>query len=370
MPALLWHFDACVIPFLVNDITEATNPVKFYEYLSGGKPVVSPRLTELLPYEDLCYLADGHEDFLAKLEQALVESADDPRRKRRRAVAAETDWKERYAALNAAVEETFPLVSVIVVTYGGLPLTRRCLESLLAGETWPRFEILIVDNASPDGTREYLSSLQDPRVRVLLQETNLGFPAANNAGIVESRGEVVILLNNDTVVPPGMIGRLVHPLLRDRKIGLVCPTTNFCGNEARVEPGYEDLADLPAFAGWRAREHAGRLLDLPVAAMYCVAARREVIDQVGLLDEAFGIGMFEDDDYSLRVRQAGYRVVCAEDAYVHHVGQGSFQKLSAEEYEALWKRNQAHYERKWGRKWKPHTMRAGVSPVLSKVGLQ
>lgn len=378
MPALLWHFDACVIPFLVNDITEATNPVKFYEYLYGGKPVVSPRLTELLPYEDLCYLADGHEDFLAKLEQALVESVDDPRRERRRAVAAENDWKERYAALNAAVAETFPLVSVIVVTYGGLPLTRRCLESLLAGETWPRFEVLIVDNASPDGTREYLSSLaldnsgdsRDPRVRVLLQETNLGFPAANNAGIVEARGEVVILLNNDTVVPPGMIGRLVHPLLRDRKIGLVCPTTNFCGNEARVEPGYEDLADLPAYAARRAREHSGRLLDLPVAAMYCVATRREVIEEVGLLDEAFGIGMFEDDDYSLRVRQAGYRVVCAEDAYVHHVGQGSFQKLSAEEYEALWKRNQSHYERKWGRKWKPHTMRSGVSPVISKVGLQ
>jgi GT2 family glycosyltransferase len=373
MPALLWHFDACVIPFLVNDITEATNPVKFYEYLSGNKPVVSPRLTELLPYEDLCYLADGHDDFLAKLEQALAEPPDDPRRERRRAVAAANDWKERYAALNAAVAETFPRVSIIVVTYGGLPLTRRCLESLLVGETWPRFEILVVDNASPDGTREYLRSLEDPRVRVFLQEENLGFPAANNVGIRESRGEIVILLNNDTVVPPGMIGRLVHPLLRNRlrnqEIGLVCPTTNFCGNEARVEPGYEDLSGLPAFAARRAREHAGRLLDLPVAAMYCVAARREVVEQVGPLDEAFGIGMFEDDDYSLRVRQAGYRVVCAEDAYIHHVGQGSFQKLSAEEYEALWKRNQSHYERKWGRKWKPHTMRSGVSPVLSKIGL-
>jgi len=72
MPQLLWHFDACVIPFLVNDITEATNPVKFYEYIFGGKPVVSPALTELLPYAELCYLARGHDEFMAQLARALA----------------------------------------------------------------------------------------------------------------------------------------------------------------------------------------------------------------------------------------------------------------------------------------------------------
>ncbi|HEX2222888.1 MAG TPA: glycosyltransferase, partial [Thermoanaerobaculia bacterium] len=114
----------------------------------------------------------------------------------------------------------------------------------------------------------------------------------------------------------------------------------------------------------------GKLLDLTVAALYCAAARREVVDQIGHLDEAFGIGMFEDDDFSLRMRQAGYRVVCAEDAYVHHVGQGSFQTLSRQEYDALWQRNQAYYERKWGKKWKPHVLRSGVAPVMSKVAAQ
>lgn len=371
MPQLLWHFDACVIPFLVNDITEATNPVKFYEYLSAGKPVVSPRLTELLPFDDLCYLADDHDGFLDGLARALAEPADDPRRERRKKVAEENDWRERYGAIHRAVEETFPLVSVIVVTYGGLPLTRRCLDSLLEGETWPRFEVLVVDNASPDGTPEYLRAVAagDTRVRVFFQEKNLGFPAANNVGIAQARGDVILLLNNDTVVPPGMIGRLVRTLERDRRIGIVCATTNFCGNEARVEPDYEDLADMPRYAARRAREHAGRVMDLQVAAMYCVAARREVVREIGPLDEAFGIGMFEDDDYSVRMREAGYRVVCAEDAYVHHVGQGSFQTLSPQDYQSLWDRNQAHYERKWGRKWKPHTLRSGVAPVMSKVGL-
>jgi GT2 family glycosyltransferase/glycosyltransferase involved in cell wall biosynthesis/SAM-dependent methyltransferase len=370
MPQLLWHFDLCIIPFLVNEITEATNPVKFYEYLFSGKPVVAPRLTELLPFADLCYLADGQDDFLAQVERALAEPVDAPVRQRRRQVAAANDWRERHLALWEATAATFPLISVLVITHGGLPLTRACLESLLRRETWPRFEVVVVDNGSPDATPAFLRALAavDPRLSLVLLDDNRGFAAANNLGLAHSRGEVVVLLNNDTVVPPGLLGRLAGHLERDPDLGLVCATTNFCGNEARVEPGYSDLADLPAFAAARARAHAGRHFDLPVAALYCVAARRAVLAEVGPLDERFGIGMFEDDDYSLRMRDAGYRVVCAEDAYVHHVGQGTFRALPTAEYHALWEENRAAYEAKWGLPWTPHRPRPGVAPVASRIG--
>ncbi|HEY2797274.1 MAG TPA: glycosyltransferase [Thermoanaerobaculia bacterium] len=383
MPKLLWNFDVCVIPFLVNDITEATNPVKFYEYLFGGKPVVAPALTELLPYAELSYLARPHDhaEFLAKLEAALAEPPDDPRRAARRRVAEENDWAHRYETIDAELRdvEAFPLVSVVVVTYGGLELTKACLDSLLSAETWPRFEVLVVDNASTDGTPEYLRALAlaEPRVRCILNPENRGFAAANNQGVREARGEVIVLLNNDTVVPPGLMGRLVAHLRRDRSIGLLCPTTNFCGNEARVEPDYDSAASgavptaaLAAFAAKRAREHRGRIFDIGVAAMYCVAMRRSVFDQVGPLDEAYGVGMFEDDDFAVRMREAGYRVVCAEDAYVHHVGQGAFRKLSPAEYDALWKKNQAYFEKKWGVEWRAHVPRKGVAAVSSKIGAE
>ncbi len=378
MPKLLYDFDVCMIPFLVNDITEATNPVKFYEYLYGGKPVVAPALTELLPYADLSYLARGgdHEEFLAQLERALAEPKDDPRRAARRKVAEENDWAHRYEAIEEGLAAAQPLVSVVVVTYGGLELTKDCLESL-ERETWPRFEVLVVDNASSDGTPEYLreAAERDPRIRTIFNAENRGFAAANNQGIAASQGEVVILLNNDTVVPPGLLGRLVRHLERDRSIGLLCPTTNFCGNEARVEPDYlvgiaggaPDLLGC-RLASRRAAEHRGRVFDIGVAAMYCVAARRAVLDEVGPLDEAYGIGMFEDDDFAVRMRQKGYRVACAEDAYVHHVGQGAFRKLSPETYDALWKKNQAYFEKKFGRAWTKHTPREGVTAVESKVG--
>jgi GT2 family glycosyltransferase len=373
MPKLLYDFDVCMIPFLVNDITEATNPVKFYEYLYGGKPVVAPALTELLPYADLSYLARGgdHEEFLAQLERALAEPKDDPRRAARRKVAEENDWAHRYEAIAEGLAAAQPLVSVVVVTYGGLDLTKDCLESL-ARETWPRFEVLVVDNASSDGTPEYLreTAERDPRIRMIFNAENRGFAAANNQGIAASRGEVVVLLNNDTVVPPGLLGRLVRHLERDPSIGLLCPTTNFCGNEARVEPDYTEISGLPAYAARRAAEHRGRVFDIGVAAMYCVASRRAVLDDVGPLDEAYGIGMFEDDDFAVRMRQKGYRVACAEDAYVHHVGQGAFRKLSPETYDALWKKNQAYFEKKFGRAWSKHTPREGVTAVESKVGAE
>src|SRR5262249_19043243 len=273
------NFDACVIPFLVNDITEATNPVKFYEYLYGGKPVVAPALTELLPYDQISYLARGHEEFLQQLDRALAEPAGDPGREARRRVAEENDWAHRYEAIAEGVAPAYPVVSVVVVTYGGLELTKACLDSLLEGETWPRLDVIVVDNASSDGTPEYLGDLarRDSHVRIVLNGENRGFAAANNQGIALATGETVVLLNNDTVVPPGLMGRLAGPLSRDASIGLLCPTTNFCGNEARVEPDYTDVADLPAYAARRAREHRGRVFDIGVAAMYCVAARRSVL---------------------------------------------------------------------------------------------
>ncbi len=370
MPGLLWNFDVCIIPFLVNDITEATNPVKFYEYLYGGKPVVAPALTELEPYAGLAYLARDHEEFLRQIDAALAEEQDDSRRAERRRVAEENDWSKRYEAVDSGIREAHPLVSVVIVSFGARKLTEDCLASLLERETWPRLEVVVVDNGSDFGSVEFLDGVaaRDGRLRCVYNRENRGFAAANNQGIAAARGEVVVLLNNDTVVPPGLLGRLVAHLERDPTIGLLCPTTNFCGNEALVEPDYREISGLSAYAARRAGDFRGRVFDIPVAAMYCVAARRDVLERVGPLDEAYGIGMFEDDDLAVRMRGAGLRVCCAEDAYVHHVGQGAFRKFTREEYDSLWKRNQAYFEKKFGVAWKPHAPRKGVAPVASRVG--
>jgi GT2 family glycosyltransferase len=201
-----------------------------------------------------------------------------------------------------------------------------------------------------------LAALRDERVHVLLNNENTGFAAANNQALRIATGEFVVLLNNDTVVPRGWLPRMLRHL-SDPQIGLTVAVTNFSGNESRIAVPYTTLDEMEQFADAYMSEHDGKRFDIRVAAMYCAGMRREVYDRIGPLDEEFGIGMFEDDDYSHRARLAGFRVVCAEDVFVHHFGQASFSKLDKAAYDEVWKRNQAHFEKKWSVRWEPHQAR-------------
>lgn len=357
MPAYLQHFDVCLIPFKVNAITEATDPVKFYEYISQGKPVVAVRMPELFPYQDYMYIADDPNDFIAKVDLAVSEQ-DTALRENRIALARQNTWRRRVNLIKQTIVQAHPPISVCIVSYNNLHYTRLCLESVYRNSLYPNLEVIVVDNGSDDGSVDYLQSIvvDYPSLRLILNRHNLGFAAANNQALRQAKGDVLVLLNNDTVVPNGWLPKLIHHL-KDRRIGLVVSVTNFSGNESRIEVPYHDLAGMEEFAAVYTRDHEGQVFDIRVAAMYCVAMRREVYQKVGPLDEQFTIGLFEDDDYSHRVRLAGWRVVCAEDAYIHHFGQASFKKLGPAELQRIWDHNQHLYETKWGLTWERHQTR-------------
>ncbi|MCU1347073.1 MAG: glycosyltransferase, group 1 family domain/glycosyl transferase, group 2 family domain protein [Acidobacteria bacterium] len=352
MPAYLRDFDVCLIPFVVNEITAATDPVKFYEYISLGKPVVSTWMPELEPYGELLYLARDKDGYSRALDAALAER-DEARFAARIAVARENTWAVRASLLRSAIAEVHPRVSIIIVSYNNIELTRLCLDSVLRNSMHPNLEVLVVDNASGDGSAEWLQGLTDERVRVLVNRENAGFAAANNQGLRMATGTHFVLLNNDTVVPRGWLQGMLRQL-DDPHVGLAVAVTNFSGNESRIDVPYTTLDGMQPFAERLMREREGQRFDIRVAAMYCVGMRRDVYERLGPLDEEFGLGMFEDDDYSHRARLAGLRVICMEDVFVHHFGQASFSKLAPETYEALWKRNQAHFEQKWNVRWEPH----------------
>jgi GT2 family glycosyltransferase/glycosyltransferase involved in cell wall biosynthesis len=355
MPAYLRDFDVCLIPFVVSEVTAATDPVKFYEYISLGKPVVSTSMPELEQFRGLYHAAADADDFARGLDAALAET-DEGLRARRIEVARENAWPARAARMLGAIRDAHPRVSVIIVSYDNRELTRTCVESVLAHSTYPNIEVLVVDNGSMDGSAEMLEALRDDRVRLLLNHGNAGFAAANNQALRVATGSYLILLNNDTVVPRGWVSRMLRHL-EDPRIGLAVAVTNFSGNESRIQVPYDTLEEMLPFAERYMREHEAQRFDIRVAAMYCVGMRRDVYESIGPLDEEYAIGMFEDDDYSHRVRLGGFRVVCAEDVFVHHVGQAAFSKLDRETYEELWKRNQRYFESKWGVRWEPHRMR-------------
>ena len=358
MPLYLDHFDACLIPFRLYNVTHAVDPVKFYEYISAGKPVISTPLTEMSIYKDLLYFATGVDEFLEQIERALAER-DLALYKRRVELARANDWKDRFDSMHQAIVGLYEKVSIVLVTYNNLNLTIQCVNSILRNTTWPHYELIVVDNGSDDGTGDYLERLRQavPSAKIILNPDNRGFAAANNQGLREADGDVLLLLNNDTVVPGGWLDPLVRHV-RDPSIGLVGPVTNAVGNEAKIEVSYTDIQQMQDFADRYTETRKGRSFDISMLAMFCVAFRRSVLEEVGYLDEAFGIGMFEDDDYSRRVQAAGYRTVCAEDAFIHHYGQASFRKLIASgEYQALWDKNQAYFESKWGA-WQAHVHRS------------
>jgi GT2 family glycosyltransferase len=252
-----------------------------------------------------------------------------------------------------------PPVSIVTVTHNGLVFTRLCLESLLTTGTSIDFEVVIVDNASTDGTAEYLSELSalDARVRVELSADNAGFAAATNLGIALSQGDVIVLLNNDTMPVDRWLDRLVDHL-NDEQIGLIGAVTNRAGNEAEIDVPYRTYGELERFARDYARQSDGEVFDIRTATMFCVALRRPVWDLVGPLDIRFETGLFEDDDFSMRVRRAGLRVVCAEDVFVHHFGQASIGQLAATgDYGALFHANRRRWEEKWGTPWTPYAKR-------------
>ncbi|GAW29465.1 glycosyltransferase [Carboxydocella sp. ULO1] len=357
LPMYLSWFDVATIPFKINELTLATNPVKFFEYIAMGKPVVSIKLPELEPYAELVYLADNKEEFDKMLELAIKEK-DIVIKEKRISLAKENTWEKRCELMEQEMSKLYPLVSIIIVTFNNLSLTKQCIDSIFANTLYPNFEIIIIDNNSNDGTKEYLKGLEatDARVTVILNEKNYGFAKANNQGLKIAKGEFLVLLNNDTIVSRGWLDALVQHAKRE-DVGLVGPVTNSIGNQAKIEVDYKSPSEVNEFAWKHCSKNKGIIFDIPMLAMYCVVMRREVFEKVGFLDESFELGMFEDDDYSHRVKLAGYRVVCAEDAFVHHFGGASFGKLEEQRYKEIFEKNKRRFEEKWKIKWKPHSYR-------------
>ena len=97
-----------------------------------------------------------------------------------------------------------------------------------------------------------------------------------------------------------------------------------------------------------------------VLAMYCLMISRAFYEKAGPLDENYGVGMFEDDDYTMVARKLGYKVIMAEDVFIHHYGTASFKKLENAKYRKIFDANKAYYEKKWGVKWEMHHSRPNV----------
>lgn len=236
--------------------------------------------------------------------------------------------------------------SIVMLTCNGVEYTRKCIESIMNFTEKGRYELIIVDNGSKDGTKEYICSVSG--VKVILNDENLGFAKGNNSGIKAARGEYVVLINNDVIVTPGWLDGLIRCAESDSQIGIVGPVSNYVSGEQKDdEANYETLEEMIEYAKRFSKKNKGRWFPINRIVGFCMLIKREVVDKVGLLDERFGIGNFEDDDYSLRTILAGYKLMVAGDVFIHHFGGRTFIGNNID-YRKQILDNQDIFCKKWG----------------------
>ncbi len=215
--------------------------------------------------------------------------------------------------------QSSPSVSVIIPNWNGAHHLPTCLEALRR-QTFRDFEVIVVDNASTDESRELLAR-DFPEVRIIALPENRGFAGACNAGIRAARGEIVVLLNNDTEADPGWLAAVVDAFERHPEVGIVA-SKMLLFDRRDVFHTAGDFYRVDGVPGNRGvwEQDVGQYDQEEYVFSACggsAAYRRAMLDEIGLLDEDFFYSC-EDVDLAWRAQLAGWHVLYVPQAVVYH----------------------------------------------------
>lgn len=250
---------------------------------------------------------------------------------------------------------------IVIPVWNQLDLTKDCIDSVSKNTRDVDYRIIIIDNASGKETRNYLESLKallGKNLLLIRNENNLGFVRAANQGMRLSDASYVCLLNNDAVTTDGWLGEMISVAGSRPSIGLVNPSSNTLGQRPDKKVSIEEYALY-------IKRQAGLWEEIGSAIGFCMLIKREVIDKIGVFDEIYGMGNFEDTDYSRRAIKEGYLCVRAQGAYVYHREGTSFGRDRA--FDENFERNRQIYEFRWGkRRWIAYILNPSDEYTLNK----
>ena len=235
--------------------------------------------------------------------------------------------------------------SIIILTYNNLALTKDCIESIRKYTEKDTYEIIVVDNCSQDETPGWLKAQSD--LHVIFNQENVGFPKGCNIGIASSSKENdILLLNNDTIVTTNWLSNLQECLYSDEKIGAVGAVSNHGANLQACEFTYENFDEMQEKALKNNISDSSRWEEKICLIGYCMLIKREVIDELGGLNEGYTPGYIEDNDLSLRIVKLGYKLYLCHDAFIHHYLGTAFRK-DEQKFNRLILKNRDYFEKKW-----------------------
>jgi len=232
---------------------------------------------------------------------------------------------------------------IIIPVWNELEATRECLESISARTDYP-YRLIIIDNGSASETQDYLKHLrtvENREILIIRNSENLGFVKAANQGIVASRASRICIMNNDTVATQGWLAEMEKILETHPEIGIVNPSSNTSGQMPACGQTIEGYA-----RGLQGLH--GQIQELYACRGFCMLMRRDVIDKIGIFDEAYGIGYFEETELSYRAQKKGFKIARAKGAYVYHKESMTFKKYP--EADSLFKKNEKIFQGRWGRR--------------------
>ena len=230
-----------------------------------------------------------------------------------------------------------PKATIIMTGRNLLEYTKMCIDALFEVTTYP-FQLIFVDNGSNKDTLNWLRS--DDRFIHIENSFNVGFPCSNNIGMEIVNTPYFVLINNDVKVTPNWLTRLIESLETSDTYVIAGPITNkISGPQQVAEYKYNSSDELHSLAEKLQKQSKDCLVEFHRIVFFCVAIRSSMLDKIGFLDEIFGMGNFEDDDYCLRATYAGYKCIYDTSVFVHHFGSLSFKHEDLD-YEKLLERNE------------------------------
>ncbi len=215
-----------------------------------------------------------------------------------------------------------PKVVIVVLTWNNYDDTKACIESL-KGITYPNCSIVVVDNHSTDGSAEKLK--QTAGIHLLQNDANLGFAAGNNVGIefaMQGKADYILLLNNDTIVDAGFLTALVNDASEHKSAGVLGSKIYYFNDRRKIWSaggGISKLTKRTFQYGENKIDHGQFDVTREVGFVSgcCMLIKREVVEKIGALDPDYFM-YYEDVDFCLRARQAGFSVLFVPDSVIWH----------------------------------------------------
>jgi GT2 family glycosyltransferase/tetratricopeptide (TPR) repeat protein len=232
--------------------------------------------------------------------------------------------------------------TIIIVTYNSAEWVSLCLASLLPTIT-ARDEVIVVDNASTDNTVAVVSAIKSKNIRIIRNESNIGYAPAVNVGVRESKGEFITLLNPDTTVTSGWLEGMQARITDS--VGAIGPVSDNIGGAQFIGHYIEAGVSLESLPNELKIRHESASLDSKLIMGMCMMSSREVFNQVGFLDETLFLGA-DDLEFSWRLQSLGFKLTVALDVFVHHEGHKSFETRDNSETSILIAKSDAHLVRK------------------------